>query len=51
MSDDAVGSRGVGPIGLVPGHSRVVSTERSGFYVVVVQWRTLLINNYLRYII
>lgn len=31
ISDDAVGYRGTGPVGLVPGHSRVASTENAAF--------------------
>lgn len=50
MSDDAVGSRGVGPIGLVSGHSRVVSAEFAAFIWWWILWGTLLIIIYLRYI-
>jgi hypothetical protein len=31
ISDDAVGYRGTGPVGLVPGHSRVANTENAAF--------------------
>ena len=31
ISDDAVGYRGTGPVGLVPGHFRVANTENAAF--------------------